>query len=645
MQSQSSKSCSLCSPLSMNDFPKSFLCPISLEIMNDPVVIQCGHTFEKNSLIKWLKEQVVLPDENHESYSLPQSPNFCPVCKAVIDDSIMIPCFTIKSAINDWKEERWELQKKMPSNISEVNPESTENLANNDDANRLCYRIEATKVQTRERPVMKLLRLKWRLGSHKKKEIIPTNPSQISNQTQVERHPNTNKSPSTSTVINETTLASTLSSTFARINEPPFASDEKTELEVPVWAALVPLLPIHTPIRIDRDSFYVGRHSACHARVYLSEVSSKHFNISRQKRSDGLYQVYIEDCSTNGTFVNGQSIGRGHIKALYPGYEISIGRKFNGRREFPEVRKFIDRVIVDVQTQQPEIVNDPQFLISLEKLNEIQSFIQLLSLTDPQPCALLNMPSSLLCCTLMSAIHSWKHENRFPVYVFEVNSTACVTDLCPAPSTNAGFGPLDDAMVNLRLELSLIPVLHKWFPTLSKDVLSLIVHYEQKKNPSASTDQLLCFCSEKIKDHYGLNMNLNQDEGKIANPSLPPVIALPSHPISTGTCTQNIFSSTPTSITPSYVPLPLDKLHFVLKTDSNGRPWLVPVVLPATINAPSVPPSSNEHGLMNPSNFDSNKKEEFQGFEEKEDLSTSACSILFPSSISSTEHSNLHATA
>ncbi|PSS04736.1 U-box domain-containing protein [Actinidia chinensis var. chinensis] len=37
-----------------NDFPNDFRCPISLEIMFDPVILSSGHTFDRPSIQRWL---------------------------------------------------------------------------------------------------------------------------------------------------------------------------------------------------------------------------------------------------------------------------------------------------------------------------------------------------------------------------------------------------------------------------------------------------------------------------------------------------------------------------------------------------------------------------------------------------------------
>lgn len=100
-------------------------CPISLEEIKDPATTACGHTFEKASLIEWLKEHYT-----------------CPVCQEKITDDYkptttyllksLIPSYTqlekdlhlLKKEINSLKEEKQTLTEKIyhstsiPENIS-----------------------------------------------------------------------------------------------------------------------------------------------------------------------------------------------------------------------------------------------------------------------------------------------------------------------------------------------------------------------------------------------------------------------------------------------------------------------------------------------------------------------------------------------
>ncbi len=48
----------------MAEVPASFLCPITREIMNDPVIDPDGNTFERAAIENWLKEHSTSPIVN-----------------------------------------------------------------------------------------------------------------------------------------------------------------------------------------------------------------------------------------------------------------------------------------------------------------------------------------------------------------------------------------------------------------------------------------------------------------------------------------------------------------------------------------------------------------------------------------------------
>jgi hypothetical protein len=70
------------------DVPSYFLCPISLELMKDPVTVSTGITYDRESIEKWL-----FSGKN----------NTCPVTKQVITDSdFLIPNVTLRRLIQSW---------------------------------------------------------------------------------------------------------------------------------------------------------------------------------------------------------------------------------------------------------------------------------------------------------------------------------------------------------------------------------------------------------------------------------------------------------------------------------------------------------------------------------------------------------------
>ncbi|XP_031276728.1 U-box domain-containing protein 8 [Pistacia vera] len=68
-------------------FPDDFKCPISLEIMSDPVILSSGHTFDRVSIQRWL-------DSGHRT---------CPITKLPLPDQpSLIPNHALRSLISNF---------------------------------------------------------------------------------------------------------------------------------------------------------------------------------------------------------------------------------------------------------------------------------------------------------------------------------------------------------------------------------------------------------------------------------------------------------------------------------------------------------------------------------------------------------------
>ncbi|MED6134164.1 hypothetical protein PIB30_034692 [Stylosanthes scabra] len=69
------------------ELPEHFKCPISLEIMRDPVILSSGHTFDRSSIQRWL-------DAGHRT---------CPITKLPLPDQpILIPNHALRSLISNF---------------------------------------------------------------------------------------------------------------------------------------------------------------------------------------------------------------------------------------------------------------------------------------------------------------------------------------------------------------------------------------------------------------------------------------------------------------------------------------------------------------------------------------------------------------
>ncbi|KAI3696847.1 hypothetical protein L6452_29427 [Arctium lappa] len=69
------------------EIPRYFLCPISLEIMKDPVTLSTGITYDRDSIEKWL---------------FTQKNDVCPVTKQVVVDIELTPNHTLRRLIQSW---------------------------------------------------------------------------------------------------------------------------------------------------------------------------------------------------------------------------------------------------------------------------------------------------------------------------------------------------------------------------------------------------------------------------------------------------------------------------------------------------------------------------------------------------------------
>ncbi|KAK3284894.1 Retinoblastoma-like protein 1, variant 2 [Cymbomonas tetramitiformis] len=69
--------------------PSNFFCPISMDLMRDPVMLATGHTFENRSIRTWLTDQVANPT--------------CPVTRKVLLPPVeLIPNLALRNSIEEW---------------------------------------------------------------------------------------------------------------------------------------------------------------------------------------------------------------------------------------------------------------------------------------------------------------------------------------------------------------------------------------------------------------------------------------------------------------------------------------------------------------------------------------------------------------
>lgn len=69
------------------EIPTYFLCPISLELMQDPVALVTGITYDRSSIEKWIETN---------------KPHTCPVTRQPLMDLILTPNHTLRRLIQSW---------------------------------------------------------------------------------------------------------------------------------------------------------------------------------------------------------------------------------------------------------------------------------------------------------------------------------------------------------------------------------------------------------------------------------------------------------------------------------------------------------------------------------------------------------------
>ena len=67
--------------------PNSFVCPISGELMVDPVTCVDGHSYEKGCILRWFRESRVTS----------------PVTGIALDSATVFPNHALRNAIEEWK--------------------------------------------------------------------------------------------------------------------------------------------------------------------------------------------------------------------------------------------------------------------------------------------------------------------------------------------------------------------------------------------------------------------------------------------------------------------------------------------------------------------------------------------------------------
>ncbi|KAM9958326.1 hypothetical protein ACTFIW_001188 [Dictyostelium discoideum] len=92
-----------------------------------------------------------------------------------------------------------------------------------------------------------------------------------------------------------------------------------------LWGKLISLNPTYPTIEIRQDSIILGRSKGvCNYTFSSPTVSGKHCKIYRDPTVKSRNVAFVDDTSTNGTFINNEVIGKGSKILIENGCEISV---------------------------------------------------------------------------------------------------------------------------------------------------------------------------------------------------------------------------------------------------------------------------------------------------------------------------------
>ncbi|KAE8694838.1 putative LOB domain-containing protein [Hibiscus syriacus] len=107
------------------NIPDEFRCPISLDLMKDPVIVSSGHTYDRNSIAQWI-------NTGHHT---------CPKSGQRLIHMALIPNYALKSLVHQWCQENNIPLTECSSNVSESEINSKQKASE-----KAIDHISATKV-------------------------------------------------------------------------------------------------------------------------------------------------------------------------------------------------------------------------------------------------------------------------------------------------------------------------------------------------------------------------------------------------------------------------------------------------------------------------------------------------------------------
>eukprot|EP00126_Sphaerothecum_destruens_P012613 Sdes_comp21613_c0_seq1m20208 len=122
-------------------------------------------------------------------------------------------------------------------------------------------------------------------------------------------------------------------------------ADGQSSQKTAVWGRLLPLDPSFAALNLINQSYLLGRHPTCDHCINDPAISNRHFELyqvrshsqnpldadppggERAKENSMGMPTFLRDLSSNGTFLNGQKIGRGKSVIIKNNDEIALARR------------------------------------------------------------------------------------------------------------------------------------------------------------------------------------------------------------------------------------------------------------------------------------------------------------------------------
>ncbi|EPS68251.1 hypothetical protein M569_06518, partial [Genlisea aurea] len=124
-----------------NAVPNEFLCPITLEIMTDPVIIATGQTYEREGIQHWL-------DSDHRT---------CPKTGQILSHLSLAPNFALKNLIQQWCEKNnYQIPRKKTAPAAEVTVAAS---ANGGEISAAVQSLSSSKLDEQREAVKKIRKL------------------------------------------------------------------------------------------------------------------------------------------------------------------------------------------------------------------------------------------------------------------------------------------------------------------------------------------------------------------------------------------------------------------------------------------------------------------------------------------------------